>query len=66
MSDKYTGETLMHYAAVNCDRQIICKILEKDADIMIKDNIKSFDYDQVSIAANYQLGLLFFFKPTIL
>ena len=37
----------MHYAAVNCDSGTICKILEKDADIMIEDKIKRFDYEQV-------------------
>ena len=43
VQDKYTGDTLLHHAVVNCEAQIIEKILDKGADVMLENKRKVFD-----------------------
>lgn len=45
VKDKFTGDTVLHYAVVNCGSNIIEKILEKGADVMLENNRACFDYN---------------------
>jgi ankyrin repeat protein len=38
MRDKTTGSSLLHYAAIHYQKDLILKILKKGADIMARDN----------------------------
>ena len=43
VQDKYTGDTLLHHAVVNCEAPIIENILEKGADVMLRNKRQPFD-----------------------
>ena len=42
--DKITGDTLLHHAVANCDKDTILKILQKGADVTLKNYVRRYNY----------------------
>ena len=45
MRDQFTGNTLLHHAAANCDADTILKILQKGADVTLENSTTTYDME---------------------
>ena len=42
---QFTGNTLLHHAAANCDADTILKILQKGADVTLENSTTTYDME---------------------